>query len=208
MRPLCTVKQKSPTHAKESTRDATTNLRQVHGREGRGKGREEKKQKKFGLFFFSWLFFRVTGSGKMCEMLLTISFNFKLISANCLAVNAAKSHALPGSESHRVSPLLFSSLLFSLPSPRRVPFPFFPFPLPLPATGIEIFTVLLPQFAYARQTFATGSCTITTQAATTTAIQLSNFRIFKIHSKRYAASSLVEPRRRPCHRIRCNIKVI
>lgn len=173
------------------------------GGERKHKQREEA-EKVWLVFFFSWLFFRVTGSGKMCEMLLTISFNFKLISANCLAVNAAESHALPGSESHRVSPLLFSSL----PSPRRVPFPFFAVPLPLPATGIEIFTVLLPQFAYARQTFATGSCTITTQAATTTAIQLSNFRIFKIHSKRYAASSLVEPRRRPCHRIRCNIKVI
>lgn len=61
MRPLCTVKQKSPTHAKESTRDATTNLRQVHGREeGKGGGwstSNRKKQKKFGLFFFSWLFF-------------------------------------------------------------------------------------------------------------------------------------------------------
>lgn len=68
-----------------------------------------EEAEKVWLVFFSWLFFRVTGSGKMCEMLLTISFNFKLISANCLAVNAA-SHALPGAESHRVSPL--SSLLF------------------------------------------------------------------------------------------------
>lgn len=116
MRPLCTVKQKSPTHAKESTRDATTNLRQVHGREGQGEGKgREEAEKVWLVFFFSWLFFRVTGSGKMCEMLLTISFNFKLISANCLAVNAAESHALPGSESHRVTTLPCSTLLCQVP---------------------------------------------------------------------------------------------
>lgn len=57
MRPLCTVKQKSPTHAKESTRDATTNLRQVHGREEGGSTSNEKKQKKFGLFSFFLGFF-------------------------------------------------------------------------------------------------------------------------------------------------------
>lgn len=55
-----------------------------------------------------------------------------------------------------------------------------------------------------------GSCTIIT---TTTTAQLSNFRIFKIHSKRYAsrdwqAGGRQSSRQRPCHRIRCNIKVI
>lgn len=83
-----------------------------------GGGREHKQREeaeKVWLVFFFLAFFRVTGSGKMCEMLLTISFNFKLISANCLAVNAAESHALPGSESHRVTTLPCSPLLCQVP---------------------------------------------------------------------------------------------
>lgn len=177
---------------------------------GMGKGREEKKLKKFGLFFFFLAFFSRHCQWQNVRNAFDNFIQFQTYFSKLFGCQRGGEPCparlwVPSSES---SSLLFSSLLyFSLPSPRRVPFPFFA--VPLPATGIEIFTVLLPQFAYARQTFATGSCTITTQAATTTtAIQLSNFRIFKIHSKRYAASSLVEPRRRPCHRIRCNIKVI
>lgn len=132
MRPLCTVKQKSPTNAKESTETR----RQICGKYTAGRGRQRgvqelrEEEEKVWLFFYIWLFFRVTGSGKMCEMLLTISFNFKLISANCLAVNAA-SHALPCSESHRVSPLCLSAK-----SPSSS-FPFLPIPIaiPIPIAG-------------------------------------------------------------------------
>lgn len=87
------VKQIPNANAKESTE--TNLLRPQYRPLEEGLIGEKKDGKKS-------FFLRVTGSGKMCEMLLTISFNFKLISANCLAVNAA-SHG-PRTDSSKSPP--------------------------------------------------------------------------------------------------------
>lgn len=98
------VKQIPNANAKESTETNLLRLQYRPVEEGLIGGELEKKrwEKKFSSFFL-----RVTGSGKMCEMLLTISFNFKLISANCLAVNAA-SHG-PRTDSSKSPPTSLSS---------------------------------------------------------------------------------------------------
>lgn len=150
------VKQIPNANAKESTE---TNLLRPQYRpleEGLIGGKKDGKKS---------FFLRVTGSGKMCEMLLTISFNFKLISANCLAVNAASRGLRTDSSKSPPVPIAIA-----ISGDRHWDLYSF-------VTAIRICTPDLP---------ATGSCTIT---ATATAIQLSNFRIFKIHSKRYATAS-------------------
>lgn len=98
------VKQIPNANAKESTE---TNLLRLQYRPRRGGANRRRAGNKDGKKKFSSFFLRVTGSGKMCEMLLTISFNFKLISANCLAVNAA-SHG-PRTDSSKSPPTSLSS---------------------------------------------------------------------------------------------------